>query len=532
MRGVIAIAPLVLLVTAAPRSVGAEELQLGWATSFEYDDNIFSTDEDAETQDEEEDVVFRTGPLVELRREQGDFTYRAEYALRWESFIDETGLDAFDHNADVRGTWRLGPRTRIEFEERFLITRSLNRSFGFGDQAIVDDSLLEDDPDFEADRQRLKRNTANLSLIHQITPRLEGRLSLTHTLFRSNEDTTLDVDTISGLGTLSYALNARNRVGFGIGATQQSFEGAGGTESDTRFFRLFGTWSHVFDPTMTLSLQAGPTLVSPDDNESLLFGTQVRAFPSRTTSSGGLRFVDPSTCPTVDDETMQPFDSSRCGLFPTEIVDTPDDNDFFDFVQSAEVPVLPVNEGDEEAEDNLTFFADVSLVKQWESWDARLSFRRSESSSSGQGGSTILNSFTAQANWEPSRRWTVNFTGRYNTRQSSTDTLQTVVGLAPGEFCQLPTGIVFLDPGNCPVGVPSLPASRSVNLRRLESDDTFDSETLIGKVRILRELGRRTRAFLTLTYTKQDREDINSSRSFDNFRAMIGVRWWLDPLHL
>jgi len=532
MRGVIAIAPLVLLVTAAPRSVGAEELQLGWATSFEYDDNIFNTDEDSE-QGQEEDVAFRTGPLLELRREQGDFTYRAEYALRWESFIDESGLDAFDHNANIRGTWRLGPRTRIEFQERFLLTRSLNRSFGFGDADAAADPLIEDDPDFETDRQRLKTNTATISLIHQLTSRLESRFSLTHALFRSNEETTTDVDTISGVGSLSYALNARNRVGFGVGATQQSFEGAGGTESDTRFFRLFGTWTHVFDPTTTLSVQAGPTLVSPDDSDSLLLEGTSQRFPSQRLSPQTLLVFDPATCPTVDDETMQPFLSARCGLAPAAIVDNPSrDDDIFDVIENEQVPVLSVAADDDEAENSLTFFADVTFVKRWESWSTRLSFRRSESSSSGQGGSTILNVFTARANWEPVRHWTVNLTGSFTTRRSATDLLQTVVGLEPVEFCEFPTGVEFLEPGSCPAGLQSVVGAEAVNLRRFETDDSFDTDTLRFTFRVNRDLGPRTRAFLTLTYINQDRDDLNATRTFENFRAMVGVRWWLDPLHL
>jgi len=532
MRGPIAIAALAaLLAVAAPRPLGAEELHLGWATSFEYDDNIFNTDEDSE-QNQEEDVAFRTGPLLELRREQGDFTYRAEYALRWESFIDESGLDAFDHNINFQGTLRLGPRTQLEVAEQFALTRSLNRVFEFDAGEIVTDPVLEEDPDFEPDRSRLKRNTASARLIHQFTRRLEGRLSLSHRLFRSNREFALDNDTISAVGSLGYSLSTRDRVGFGFGVTQQSFEDAVGEENTTLFYRLFGTWSHVFDPSMSLSIQAGPTLVVPDDDDGLFFSVvqDVQAFPFRNTPSGGVRLIDPATCPTVEDETMQPFSSSRCDVFPAEVAEgTPLAN----FLQGQPEPDLPVAQDDEGADNSLTFFADISFSKQWESWSTRLSFRRSDSTSSGQGGSTILNVFSAQAVWEPARWWRVTLNGAYTTRESATDQLQTVVGLGRIDFCVDAAGAAITAlPGACPAGTSVVPGSFSESFRRFETDETFESETLRGSLRIQRELGRRTNAFLALTYLMQERDDLNSDRTLKNFRAMVGVRWWLDPLHL
>jgi len=521
------IVALILLLSVS--RAGAEELGLGFTSSLEYDDNVFNTSEDSTTS-KEEDFVFRVGPRVTLTRDRGDFTYRVRYSVLWENFVEESGFDNFDHSLDLRGTWRLGPRTSLTVADRFRLTESVNRRFGFDDE-IVADPLIEDTPDFEVDRQELTTNTASLRLVHQFTPRLEGQASLSFRLFRSDRDTSFDSESISGSASISYALDMNDRLGFGAGLTQTSVDGLRGGSSDTRFFRFFGIWSHIFDPNTSFSIQAGPTFVDGDDNDSLFVaavqGTQ--AFPSETTESGGIRFIDPSTCPTEDGE---PFLADRCDLFPTEFANS---SPLATFARNA--PVNLVEQfGNEGSSGRVTFFADMSFVKRWESWSTRISFRRTDSTSTGQGGTTILNVFSGQVRWEPAPRWDVSLVGNLSTRTSATEQLQTVIGLDPVEFClggldgDTPQSVRL--PGSCPAGTTAVPAAAAVDLRRVETDDTFESRSLSGRLRISRRVGRRGSVFLRLNYLTQERDDLNSDREFDNFRAMIGFRWDLDPLHL
>jgi len=523
MRGIGIVALVVLLM--APIA-GAEELDFSLSTTLEYDDNVFNSEEDSTTS-QEEDFVFRVGPRLTLSRSRGDFTYSARYAIFWESFVEESGFDNFDHSLDLQGTWRLGPRTQVQFAERFRLTESVNRRFEFGEEEIVSDPLLDEPRGFEVERQDLVTNTASLRLVHQFTPRLEGQASLSFRIFRSDREDSFDSDSLSGSANLTYALDRNDRLGFGAGLSQQSIEGGRGGSNDTQFLRFFGIWSHIFDPNTSLSIQAGPTFVNGEDNDSLFFavlqGTQ--AFPFETTESGGVRFVDPATCPTEDGE---PFLAERCELFPTEFAST---DPVTTFARTA--PVNLVEQfGNESTSGRLTFFANASFVKRWESWSTQVSFRRTDSTSSGRGGSTILNVFSGQLRWEPAVRWSATLTGTLSTRTSATEQLQTVIGLAPAEICLSETEIAGLPPGSCPVDDIAIPVAAAVNLRRVETDDTFESRSLQGRLNISRELGRRTTVFLTLNYVTQERDDFNSDREFTNFRAMIGFRWSLAPFHL
>lgn len=502
---IIAIAAGICLALPAP----AEELRLGLSASLEYDDNLFNAREDSESE-KEQDVVFRTSPLLELSRSQGDLTYSLRYALRWESYIVESGFDNFDHTFLGRASWRLGPRTQLTLTDSFFITQSISRRQQL-EEADVD---VEPDVRVETDRQRLKSNSALLELTHRFTPRIESATTASYRLFRSNEENTFDSDFYAVSNRFLYDLDRRNRVGGGIAATLQSFENsATGEGSDTLFYNAFLSWIHVFDPTMTLRLQVGPTFVDSDPAGDERSEFDVVRFPFRSTPSGGARLIDPATCPITDDG--QPFLAETCDTFPTEL------SPLEAFQLQNLRTVIPLVDDSDSTGQRTTFFADINITKQWERWVFAFSYRRTDSGTSGQGQSSVLDLASLQASWTPSSRWTVRMTGSFANRESATDQVTSAIGLMPAQiFVARPGGTIVL------------PAAESVDVRLVESDQAFSVQSWRASLLVQRRLGRRSSVSLRFTYLQQEQDDDFVQSKLENLLIGLSFAWRFDPIIL
>ena len=498
----VALAALLLAASAAP----AEEIDFGWFGTVEYDDNIFNAQDN-----EEDDLIFRTGPVLGVRRTQGDVTYEGRYELRWESFLDQTGLDAFDHTALGKARWQITPRTYVSVQDRFLLTRSLNRS-----TFLVDPGAPTEVPvtDIEVARQRIKQNTAALTLGHQITPRLSATGNLSHYLFRTNADNRVDNNSLTGGGDLIYTLTERDQVGGGSSVTWQDYEASDTFPgSNTYIYRIFGIWYHTFDPTLSLRLRAGPSWYDTDESSQPTSVVE-RQFPFENTGSG-LRTYNSATCPT--DNGFPYFNAEICDLFPGEVQGAP-----AQFIRNLPLVLLPVVDEGEQAGSQLTYYASVELSKRWEQWEASLSYLRDASTSSGLGQSTILDAVTGQLIWSPSPLWEVRMVGQWTNRTSATDQLAVVAGLGAPEVLLIAT----------PAGIFPVPASRTINGRLIESDDFIDVQTYQAVLRIKRRIGRRSEVYTRFVYLNQDFDSDAGTRKFDNFRVLFGFRWMFDPLNV
>jgi hypothetical protein len=503
MRKIIAIAAFAVLLAPA---AGAEEVRLGIFGSVEYDDNLFNSEDNPI-----DDISIRTGPILGLRRSQGNFVYDLRYEPRFEHFVDGTADDAWDHSAFGRATWQITQRTSIEATNRFLITRSLNRAGFIADPAAPD---LGPTTEIEVGRQRITRNLSTVGLEHIFTPRLTGRANFSYDIFRTNREDRFDSDVMSGSVSGEYVLRAQDRVGAGGGITYQNF-----METDTQpgretfFYRLFATWFHSFDPSFTLSVQGGPTFVDSSQTSDTPTTATVQAFPFETTEGGGLRFIDSSTCPTTDDG--QPFLADRCGLFGTEVTGMAAANarNAFRMVSQAD--------GDTDAGLRTTIFANIELQKRWEHFRALARFRRSDSTSSGVGQSTVLNTLDGRVFWEPTERWQFMVGGSWNMRESATDETANGIGLGP----PVPVLLSLAPP------VTAL-ASPSVNLRVVESDSFVDVTTWTARFTARRYFGKQSMLFIRYLYVNQSFDGATTQREFENHRILLGVRLILDWIRL
>ncbi len=445
VQAVAACASAALLVLGSPGA--AHEVQIGLQTTMDYDSNIFNS-----AGDVTDDGIWRFSPSIRLLHEQGDFTYDVRFVPRFETFIVQSDLEAWDYNVAALFGLRLGPRTQIRLSERFLQTRSLNRA----EVLLTPEEQVElgviGQPDIEFNRNLTKQNVVDLSLTHGFSERLTGNLVGQYSIFIPELENNFTSSTYAATGSLDYALTRRTSIGGGLGYTHQLFEQTTTQDTTTTdFYRLFGRLTHQIDPTLTVSLQAGPSFIDSDTADDITQQTVLR-FPARnlttSTEPDRLNLLDPGLCPTLDDGT--PFNANTCGIFQgnrrLEFERTQNVmiqgvagqvNGFYIDSQVLRTDVLDQVVdislvGDRpDSGSNITFFAAASVVKSWETVTAALRYTRRDSGSSGFGTSTIVDTVTGTLSWEPARKWRLSLSGIWTQQSSATEQAVNRVTLRP-----------------------------------------------------------------------------------------------------
>jgi hypothetical protein len=242
---------LALVVWAA--SAASEEFVFGLDGETGFNSNVTFT-----RDDEERSSAYRLSPWLQIRRTQGDLRYKFRSRLSYEDFPDVSGdADSLDQFVSLQGQYRFGATTKLDFVNQFARVKSLSQIL-----QVLDPSAT---PDVEVERRRVLRNFARLSGEHSFSRRWLGRLKLSHTLFEFDNPDSFDSDTLSGDGSLIYSLSPRDQIGFGLGVTRSRFDDARSRPGGrTDYLQAFGIWDHEFDPTLSLSLQAGPVYIDSD----------------------------------------------------------------------------------------------------------------------------------------------------------------------------------------------------------------------------------------------------------------------------
>jgi hypothetical protein len=525
----------------APRVAPARELVVGAETNAQYDSNIFST------EDAEDDVIFRIGPRFELRDGRGDLTYSLRYNFSYDFYKQFNQLDDFEHFVQARLGWRIAPTTQLTFSDTFFDTGNARRAAELvGSSPDVVDTV----PVTVIGSDRLQTNTASIDLVHYFTPRLSGEVTGTYSLLRSELIDRSDTDVYTGQGSLLYSVGRNDRIGAGYGATFQRILppdiDVGGADDlsnrDTWFHNVFGVWEHQFSPTWNLRAQAGPTLVQPDELESGPDNAIVSRYPF-------LSIIGPSGQPLtglLDANSCQTFDGIQVAiptltnfgcrfLFPPveasskALADELRNNFIF----------FPIQDEIDQEGSSITYFADVSLTKEWETVTGTLSYGRSAGTSSGIGASTTTDSVRGTAIWRPTRNWTVQTIALFDRQESIGRT--TVTGIqvldAATAFVTLPSTQVdadlllqaFLTQPNLAT------AARSIGVVRTDIKSKLVTNRFLVSLYADRKLGRNLSIFgrTSYTYQKNTRSGFfDSVTDYHSYRFELGVRYEFDPIQL
>ena len=114
-----------------------------------------------------------------------------------------------------------------------------------------------------------------MSLNHSLTGRVQGNANFLYSYYDSTDSERRETSTVGGVVSLSYAIDSKNRVGFGADSARQAFTdlsgaapGNGRFGSETRIYRVFVSWVFRLDDTVSFSARGGPTYVSTTQNGS------------------------------------------------------------------------------------------------------------------------------------------------------------------------------------------------------------------------------------------------------------------------
>jgi len=516
-------AALALLGLAVPAA--AVDLNLSTRGEVSYESNVFGS-----AQNEVDDEVLRFRPRAELIDRDGDLTWRFFYQPSYRYFRDTSSVRGWDHDLSGNFEWRISPTWTLEASDRFARVDSLSRFIDqsgpdFGD-AVLDSSAL----DFEAMSRRTKRNRFDGTLTWQMAADKTWILGVDHNVNRGDNQLLRT--------TLQYIqqVSARNALGGGFSFSQNDV----GSRTDapdrqSRFYNLFGTWRHVFDPTLEFSVSAGPTLVDGDEPQSLPDDIVALQIPVRR-EMGQPFLVDASTCPVVDGVPVLSPDCEllREGSLPSGQVRSgqlsPAEANALEqglVLLSRETSQL--SSGGAE----LNFFANASVTKRWETWLAELAYRRQESTSSGFGSSTIADIVSLRVSWTPSQRWDFDLFGAWTRRDQATDTIQTFVRVEEVGVV-LPCNQFFL--GFCVA--PNRPlllegAARNAGFRALQVTRNIETVTYAMRLRARYKLRKNVYLIGRFTWTRQEvKDDLLERGNVDRFVTSFGVEYRFDPIHL
>ena len=276
---------LALLVAALlPGAAGAVELVLGVTGQTDYNTNVFG-----QSDDEERDGDVQGGPILKLRDRTGQLTWEVNYEPSYQAFFRLNDINDFYQIANGRLSWRPSARTEFYGEDSFSITPVRDSAFQTGQPT----SLVQ--PAGVFSNTNVLQNFAEVGARYSLTTRWLGEVSFSNSLVDYESNRFPDSVSTNGQVFALYQLRPADRIGGGFGVTVQRFSSEFTDTSGSNFYQLFGIWNHDFSPTLSLRINAGPTLVQPQSTD---FATHVpRHAPLREPHSapGWLAEPDPGT---------------------------------------------------------------------------------------------------------------------------------------------------------------------------------------------------------------------------------------------
>ncbi len=547
---------LVALALGAP-PVGAVELGTRVNTIFKYEDTSGRESGDRDPQD----ISVKVGPDIRLHSTQAgkldyDFSYRPEfeYFFTNREFNDEQ----VDHFVSARFSYRLSGRTTFFGSDTFSLVNNPRRAVG---ETPADDL---GEPDLSLNNEQNIFNTLNLGLRHVFTPRISGTLSLASSLRTSENKGQSNSDSISGGANMNYGFSSRSSVGFGLNASRQNFDAsdvraAGGSTS----VRLFGSYSHLFSPTLSFSASAGPLWIDPDTAETsgavlqgprFLFGRFDISGPVLpTTSLRTLRQVrfesDLDAFRNEALRTIEPREEDRvfvasgctplpgggstlpCSVFQSKrVVADPDTVAMdptisrADLVDLAEIQgaqaLIPLQIEMEQRLQNagtLSLFANLSLTKTWERSQLGFTLRRDEANSIGDGISAVTTQGVVNWSWTPSERWNVRASFSYSLREATSDTFRSVRSIQASPQAG---------------DLAGLAEAAGAGLTAVRDEAGSDLETMVFQARAERRLTRRLRGFVTFLYRDQSTQSEGRVlNQVEDIRVAIGLVFQFQTLY-
>jgi hypothetical protein len=349
MRRIFLIATMVLSAVTAT----AAQLDTSVGGQVEYDDNVLRS-----STDKRDDVIFRLYPEIALREDHGeDLNYSLDYRMPFSLAVQNDAVNGLDHVAKADATYRPSDRVQLGLTDSLTYLRSTlltPEDIGFG-------------PEITTQRQRFLRNRGQLSGRYLFTPRLSGDAEVIGDYFNplSRKDRSENYG-VTGLGDLSYVINAQHTLAGGVALTYQQFlPSTVITGSETGYVNGFLQWTWQFDDQTLIRVGAGPTWIQTHLDTRNILGS----LPAGT------------SLPVVLAALQSQNQNTGGG--------------------------------------SVTIFGNALISRRWSpTLITALSYERRQGGASGLGGSVVEDYVYVTGNWDFTERWQLALRGDYVLRQS------------------------------------------------------------------------------------------------------------------
>jgi hypothetical protein len=276
--------------------------------------------------------------------------------------------------------------------------------------------------------------------------------------------------------------------------------------------------SYAFTETLSLSFAAGPALVSADqtdpigaDDTSLL----VRRYPLLQNDDGTF-FIDADTCPKAKiNGAKVRFLGSGCQAFAGAPPLTEGQIFALEFQTQGNTLLVPV-EGTFESLDDAqpTYFADVTLTKEWERWSGELAYRRSEDRNSSLG--AISDTVFGRLRWQVTSNLSSSWLASYERREQASE-IQTNVQVVANASTPLPA----FDQG-----------ARSQSVQRVTLDNDLSVDVITASWQLSYRFGDRAELYSIAAYRDESPRSVASTVLLDTnrFSFTVGLRYTFAPI--
>lgn len=504
MRGWLACTTALLL---APAAAGAQIFTHGIGSEGYWTDNVYSTSEDTI-----DDGAVRVLPWGQVEDRDGDLTGSFRYGPSYDYYFQESDIRGFDHDAVGSLQWRMTPRTTLSLTDGFRRNHTVAR---FNELAQPGGDLVT-----VSRRDAVVSNQFDAVLQHSFTPVDLVSVSASYGIVDLSGKNGTDSEYVYGGFFYQRLLSERTRLGGRVSVSRQTakpgdpLEGAvQQPDRDTDYYNASAVLGHDFSPTLHLTLSAGPALVRSDQQE---LGTAARVIAYPLLDDGGVRsFVDANTCPT-NKAGDRIFADGCQAIEPARPLTDPQ----FQFLSTFNATTVPVIRGSSVDDSSSTYFADVSIAKEWERVTGSLTYRRSEDRTSTLG--AISDILFGRARWEISAKLSTSLLASYERRSLATQSQVFLLVVANGDA---PLPAYQLPPP--PVQVATAQFARASSVDTDASIDVTNVSWLMNY-----QFAERAELYSIVAYRDESpsAEAANLFREVNRFTLTIGVRYAFDPI--
>ncbi len=534
--------PVLAALLAFPCPSWGGEASFGFRTEVVRDDNVFGAAKE-DLLAEDGDWSLRVQPVLRVEEPDGDLQWSFEYRPRYEHFFEHHELRGWDH--DVEGTllWQISPRTSLSIEDRLRRFGLESRFNETTDVALGDDPVLET----RQTRRRILQNRIGIELNHQLNARNVVTLAGNHLIYDRRDETRPDQENYGASLSHLYVLSPRTRIGPALGWSRRIQKPAFTQRTSTDFVNLSLRVVHQVDKTFVIDVSAGPALVLSDEIDRPTRGTAL-TYPGSTA-------LDIRTCPTLSDgtpfldETCEPLEffenvtiesapAAGAGLPQFLTLNGVSEADQI-AAQRASVSTLNIVDDFDSVDDDVTYFADVTLRKAWENWLLAVGYRRSDDSSTSTFAVTsVSDRLFANLVWTPSQKLRITLAANWIRREQSQEIVEFATGLQSGSLFTDNRACAFL------TTPPACFAAGFFTGRRLRFDNVAmasairgrkfdrDFDSILMTARLSASYRLRKRVFLrgSIRWTSDEvKGNLTRNREVERFLIRAGVEYQFEP---